>query len=221
MGQENSGAISEQAAMGAGYACGNQLNDDIDVDLNTEMRDEHAKAVSRAMATVDTELRFHVNRADYFARKFREEVVLDPMQLEYLRVTQRNCAAKRATLAGESKKASGGSDSVHKVSKSQQLAQQLSAVRHHVVNEIASSTVEGKEAESKLPAIRKQIDEKKEQIKQLNRDIEALKAKYKSLKRPAVSVEEPPVVGSPDTDDLPPVLPANELIAEEKPVEQV
>ena len=43
MGQENSGAISEQAAMGSGYSCANQLNDDIDVDLTTEMRDEHAE----------------------------------------------------------------------------------------------------------------------------------------------------------------------------------
>ena len=220
MGQENSGAISEQAAMGSGYSCANQLNDDIDVDLTTEMRDEHAKTMAGATTRVDMDLHFHVSRSDHLARKFREQVVLDPMQVQYLRVTQRNCAAKKATLAGESKKATGGSDSIQKVTKSQQLAQQLSAVRHHVVNEIATSTVEGDEALSRLPVARRLIEEKNERIRKLLSEIEELKSEYRKLKKPEVVVEAPVIPPSPTSDDLPPVMPANDLISENKPAEQ-
>lgn len=140
---------------------------------DSEMQEELAKLRDEAVKRVTLDLEFHSRRAEYLANQFKEEMILDPMQLDIMRKTQLQIRKMENTKPTKSVK-----------SIERKYAQPVSMLKtqNQVIDEIAALNLRSPNIFPNLTATMNKLDDAKKTLEEEKEKLRELKAEYRRLK---------------------------------------
>lgn len=150
---------------------------DIITELGSETNEERSKLLVGSANRVTSDLKFHAYRAEYLSNRFKEELILDPMQLDIIRKMQQKSAKTKSRTSLMTRPM---------LKKKYGHTSQLLKTHNFIIDEAAGLNLRSGDIFANLSVTLKQLNEQRELLDEEKKKLQALKDEYRKLKSQTV-----------------------------------